>query len=140
MPEAEQKQSVKKVGYAIDTFQADVRIEPLRLILVDDTGAIIQQLFRVLLSSLVFRLSSTSLLDEARRPSLREAPEQLKATGKLAMEALFYNNTVSEYEPVIEAWGIEMNLLQTAGDRGKELMIKADKLLNLNMSYAGTTQ
>lgn len=131
-----QEQPIKKVGYAIDTLQADVKMEPIRLVLMDDTGAIIQHLFSVLLSSLAFKFSTTSLLDENIRKSLREAPEQMKASGKLAMEALFYNNAVSEYEPVMEAWAVEMNVLQTGGDRGKEVLIRADKMLNLNMSYA----
>ncbi len=135
--EQKKKQKVKKVGYGVDALQLEVRVDPMQLLMVDDTQQITQQLFRVLLSSLIFNLSSTNLLEESMRATLKESPDQLKAKGKFSIEAMFYNNAVSEYEPVVEGWSLELNLVQTAADRGREILIKADKLLNLNMSYVG---
>ena len=121
--------------YGVDSYQIEAKVDPMQISLVDNTGAITQQLFRVLLSSMTARLSATNLLDETRREGIRE--EALKAGAKLAMEVMFYNNAVSAYEPIMEGWGVEANLYQKGADYGKELTVKADKMLNFNMSYAG---
>ncbi len=136
----EEKGEEKKAAseYAVDTYQVDASIDPLQISLVDNTEMITQQLFRVLFSSITCKLSATDLLDESGRGGLKESPEKLKASGRLAMEVMFYNNTVSAYEPIMESWGVDASLSQPGSDYGKDIAVKADRLMNFNMSYAGS--
>ena len=136
-PKQETKVEEKKLPYEVNILQVDAKIDIIQITITDDTGAITQQLFKVLLTNLGMKMSSTTLIDERRRQSLKGNKEYMSANARFSMEALFYNNLVSDYEPVIEGWGVECDFAQAGAQYGKEISIRAEKMLNVNLSYAG---
>ena len=62
--------------------------------------------------------------------------DYLLCTGRFLFEALYYNNTVADYEPVIENWGMGLEVAQHSPNTGKDVTLQADKMLNINLSYA----
>jgi hypothetical protein len=113
-------------------------MDPLEFVLSNDTELIEQELFKVSLSSFMLEVSQTVLLDESRRGLLTKHNDLLNINGSLLLEILFYNNSVAEYEPIIEKWGLKYDITQYASDYGKQIKVKAENMLNFNISYAGT--
>lgn len=125
----------QKAGYNKSTMNVELRMDPLNFILSDDTGIIEQHLFKLLISTMKMELTMASFVNELERD---KDSDHLLCVGNFLMEALYYNSTVADYEPVIESWGLGWEVLQHSPDRGKEITVQADKMLNLNLSYAGS--
>jgi hypothetical protein len=78
-----------------------------------------------------------TIQDEEERETLCESKDYLNVRGKFLIEALHYNLNVAEYEPVLESWGLNMDLIQHSINQDKSIQFIANKMLNLNFSYAG---
>ena len=126
----------KTTNIPIIVTKVDVKIDPLTLSLVDDTGLSRQQLFKLLFSQISFTMSGTQLLDESLRPTLSINRDLINLHAGIVMEANFFNPIVSEYEPVLENWGLECEILQESSENGKQININASKMLNINCSQA----
>ena len=89
----------------IKFIKVDVKIDPLYISLIDDTGLSRQQLFKLLFSQIALSMSGAQLLDESIRPTLPVNRDLLNIHAGFVMEANFFNPIVSEYEPILENWG-----------------------------------
>jgi hypothetical protein len=129
----------RPVVYAVNRLQLHGKLDPLRVSLVDDTEERPIHLFRVELTQASATVSTCKLEPEDPNKRLAlEHSESFKASAGLALEATFYNWTVSEYEPLMENWTLEAEACELAPTYGKSLSIKATKMLNINMSYERT--
>jgi len=127
----------KLISYSTNILRVDLKMDPLEFVLSNDTELIEQELFKISLSSFILEASQTVLLDESKRSLLTRNNDLLNINGSLLLEILFYNSSVTEYEPIIEKWGLKYGIVQYASNYGKQIKIKAENMLNLNISYAG---
>ena len=134
----EEKIEEKKIDYNSSKVQVDMKMDTLTFLLVDDTGLIDQNLFKLLILNTDANVNMLTLLNEEERKTLYSDKDYLNVEGKFSIEALHYNLNVAEYEPVLESWGLNIDLTQYSIDQGKQIDIIATKMLNLNFSYAGT--
>lgn len=137
-PEEKKEEPQKPANvYATYVTNMSVNIEPVIFMLSDDTGKIEQGVFKVMLTSMSMKYSSSVLDDERKRELLNDFRDYMAVSFKFTAEVLMYNKIVAEYEPIMEKWALEADYLMHSLDSGQQICLRADKMLNFNLSYAG---
>jgi len=134
----EKKEEKAKPAYVYSIYitNMNVNIEPMIFMLSDDTGKIEQGVFKVMVTSMSLKYSSSVLDDEKKRELLNDFRDYMSVSCKFTAEILLYNKVIAEYEPIMEKWGLEADYLQHSVDSGQQICIRASNMLNFNLSYA----
>ena len=127
-------ESQPPIIFAISRTEVQLKLDPLHITLLDDTGVSLANLFKLEIVQTWLKLRGCDLIDEKKR-KLLDASEKIKINAGFTIEANYYNPRVSDYEPFIENWGIDAQYIMVSQEEGNEVFIHAGKVLNMNLTY-----
>ena len=124
------------------TLALRVRCEGIKLSLRDDTGVFEYPVLTVSLRSLeadalvTLNKPMNIIQQTLKMLCLAEKPDEpyLKVKARGRIEASYFNMLVAAYEPLIEPWRMELEVLQEEEDQPMDAELALPDLLNLNLT------